>query len=150
MLSGLPVLARPAPAVFAIVADVERYPQFVPGCRAARIESREHGALVATLDVSKGPLTTSFTTRNGLDAPRSVSMQLVSGPFRALDGLWTLVPIGTAGCRIEFDLRFEFARGFPAALFDPVFADLAASLVDAFVSRARETIPAADGDPEPP
>jgi len=66
-------------------------------------------------------------------------MQLVSGPFRVLEGLWTLTPLGDLSCRIELDMRFEFTNRVTGALFEPMFQDTAASLVDAFVRRARET-----------
>jgi ribosome-associated toxin RatA of RatAB toxin-antitoxin module len=132
------LIARPAARVFGIIADVERYPEFVPGCHAARSQRLDDGDVLATLEVRRGPLSTTFTTRNRLLEPREVSMQLVDGPFRALVGRWSLQPIGEQGCRIDLELRFEFARGFPAALLDPVFEDLAASLVDAFVARSRD------------
>ena len=66
-------------------------------------------------------------------------MQFVSGPFRVLEGLWTLTPLGELGCRVELEMRFEFSNRVAGALFEPLFEDTAASLVDAFVKRARET-----------
>ena len=60
-------------------------------------------------------------------------MQFVSGPFRVLEGLWTLTPLGELGCRVELEMRFEFANRVAGALFEPLFEDTAASLVDAFV-----------------
>ena len=69
---------------------------------------------------------------------RAVGMTLVSGPFRSLEGLWTLTPLGDDGCSVELRMRFEFANRVSAALLEPVFEETAASLVDAFVVRARE------------
>jgi ribosome-associated toxin RatA of RatAB toxin-antitoxin module len=68
-------------------------------------------------------------------------MQFVSGPFRVLEGLWTLTPLGDLGCRVELEMRFEFANRAAGKLFEPLFEGTAASLVDAFVRRARETKP---------
>ena len=72
---------------------------------------------------------------------RSVGMEHVRGPFRTLQGRWTLTPIGAAGTRIELSLRFAFANALTAAVFEPLFEQTASSLVDAFVARAR-AIPA--------
>jgi ribosome-associated toxin RatA of RatAB toxin-antitoxin module len=97
--------------------------------------------MVATLNIKRGPLHAEFTTRNLLDADKRVLMQFVSGPFRVLEGLWTLTPLGDLGCRVELEMRFEFANRVAGALFEPLFESTAASLVDAFVKRARDTKP---------
>ena len=125
--------------MYALINDIERYPLFVPGCNAARIESRKDGEVVATLAIKRGPLRAEFTTRNLLEPDRRVLMQFVSGPFRVLEGLWTLTPLGELGCRVELEMRFEFANRVAGLLFEPLFQDTAASLVDAFVKRARDT-----------
>jgi len=125
--------------MYALINDIERYPEFVPWCAAARIDSRKDGEVVATLNIKRGPLRAEFTTRNLLEPDRRVLMQFVSGPFRVLEGLWTLSPLGELGCRVELEMRFEFANRVAGTLFEPLFEDTAASLVDAFVKRARET-----------
>jgi len=125
--------------MYELINDIERYPEFVPGCVAARVDSRKEAEMVATLNIKRGPLRAEFTTRNLLEPDRRVLMQFVSGPFRVLEGLWTLTPLGELGCRVELEMRFEFANRVAGALFEPLFEDTAASLVDAFVKRARET-----------
>jgi ribosome-associated toxin RatA of RatAB toxin-antitoxin module len=125
--------------MYRIINEIEHYPLFVPGCLAARIESRKELEVVATLEIRKGPLHAEFTTRNLLEPDRRVLMQLVRGPFRVLEGLWTLNPLGELGCRVELEMRFEFSNRVAGALFEPLFEGTAASLVDAFVRRARET-----------
>ena len=66
--------------------------------------------MVATLTIKRGPLKSEFTTRNLLEPDKRVLMQFVSGPFRVLEGLWTLTPLGDLGCRVELEMRFEFAN----------------------------------------
>jgi ribosome-associated toxin RatA of RatAB toxin-antitoxin module len=125
--------------MYALINDIERYPAFVPWCTAARVLSRTESEVVATLTIKRGPLRAEFTTRNLLEPGKRVLMQFVSGPFRVLEGLWTLTPLGELGCRVELEMRFEFANRVAGTLFEPLFEDTAASLVDAFVKRARET-----------
>ena len=133
-------LIAEAPArMFQLINDVERYPEFVPGCTAARVVSRKGNEMVASLSIKRGPLHADFTTRNLLDPDKRVLMQFVSGPFRVLEGLWTLTPLGELGCRVELEMRFEFANRVAGALFEPLFESTAASLVDAFVKRARDS-----------
>ncbi|MEO7385373.1 MAG: type II toxin-antitoxin system RatA family toxin [Gammaproteobacteria bacterium] len=138
-----------AEAMFALVADVESYPQFLPGCTASAILSREPGTLVASLSLEKGPFATRFTTRNTLEPPRRLTMELVEGPFEALHGEWSVTPLvgaagqvpraepAASGCRIELCVRFRFAGATRDVLLGPAFERTCSSLVDAFVEQAR-------------
>jgi ribosome-associated toxin RatA of RatAB toxin-antitoxin module len=133
------LIAESPGRMYALINDIERYPEFVPWCAAARVVSRKESEVVATLNIKRGPLRAEFTTRNLLEPDKRVLMQFVSGPFRVLEGLWTLTPLGELGCRVELEMRFEFANRLAGALFESLFEDTAASLVDAFVKRARDT-----------
>jgi ribosome-associated toxin RatA of RatAB toxin-antitoxin module len=130
-------LVNQSPArLYALINDVESYPQFLPWCTHARVESRTQQEIVATIGVRQGALHGEFTTRNSLDADRSVQMRLVSGPFRMLEGRWLLTPV-EAGCRVDLTMRFAFRHALTGLLFEAKFADTVGSLVDAFVARAR-------------
>jgi ribosome-associated toxin RatA of RatAB toxin-antitoxin module len=78
-----------------------------------------------------------ITTRNSLEHDRRVHMSLVHGPFKELEGEWTLTPVGVDGCRVDLSMRFAFKNAMSAIIFEPIFEQTAASLVDAFVARAR-------------
>ena len=131
------LIAEQPGRMYSLINDIERYPEFVPWCTAARIVERGEAEIVATLNIKRGPLKAEFTTRNLLERDRRVLMQLVSGPFRVLEGLWTLTPLGDLGCRVELEMRFEFSNRVTGTLFEPFFEESAGSLVDAFVKRAR-------------
>jgi len=130
-------LVNQSPAkLYALINDIESYPQFLPWCTHARVESRTPQEIVATIGVRQGALHGEFTTRNTLDTDRSVQMRLVSGPFRALEGQWLLTPVED-GCRVDLTMRFAFRNALTGLLFEPKFAEPLGSLVDAFVARAR-------------
>jgi len=131
------LVALPPVRLFALISDVERYPEFVPGCTHARIESRSEHEVIATLGVRRGALRAEFTTRNELDPDRRVTMNLVRGPFRVLQGEWLLTPIAAAGCRVDLSMRFAFSNPVSALILEPLFAQTVGALVDAFVARAR-------------
>ena len=131
------LIAESPARMYRLINDIERYPEFVPYCTGARVDSRKDNEVVATLVIKRGPLKAEFTTRNLLEPDRRILMQFGSGPFRVLEGLWTLTALGELGCRVELEMRFEFANRITGALFEPLFEDTAASLVDAFVRRAR-------------
>jgi ribosome-associated toxin RatA of RatAB toxin-antitoxin module len=133
------MVAVSAERLYELINDVERYPEFVPGCCVARVEERGEGYVIATLGVQRSALNTEFTTRNELEPARRVTMRLVKGPFRFLEGVWDIEPIGEQGCSVTLRLRFEFANRLAGAMFAPLFEETAASLVDAFVRRSRQS-----------
>src|SRR5262245_66046490 len=94
------LVAQSPSRMFALINDIERYPEFVPGCTHARIESRTPTEIIATLGVKRGPLQTELTTRNTLEPDSRVTMTLVRGPFQELTGGWKLTPVSEAGCRV--------------------------------------------------
>ena len=132
------LVARRPVLLYRLVEEVERYPEFVPGCTAAQVLERGDNQMIARLAVRRGLLRTEFTTRNVLDPGHSVHMHLVQGPFRVLEGHWSFMPVASNGCRIEFSLRFEFSNALKSALFDPLFEQTAGSLVRAFAVRAQQ------------
>jgi ribosome-associated toxin RatA of RatAB toxin-antitoxin module len=135
------IVPYPAEAMFALVADLEAYPQFLPGCTASAVLSRDSTRLVASLSISRGPFASSFTTCNTLEPPRRMTMELVDGPFRKLHGEWQVTPLADRsaeqGCRIELRVQFEFAGVARDWLLGPAFELTCSGLVDAFVARAK-------------
>lgn len=131
------LIAQSPAVVFALVADVANYPQFVPGCSSAEILMRSKDEVVARLSVHRGPLSTRLTTRNHLRPHEQIRIELVDGPLRTLHGLWSFTPVAANGCRIELSLEFEFSNAFKAALLEPLLESTATSMVQAFVARAQ-------------
>jgi ribosome-associated toxin RatA of RatAB toxin-antitoxin module len=131
------LINQPPARLFALINDIESYPQFLPWCTHASVRSRTPQEVVATIGVRQGALAGEFTTRNTLEADRRIRMQLVSGPFRALEGEWLLSELAGGGCRVELSMRFAFRNALTGLLFEPSFAATVGSLVDAFVARAR-------------
>jgi ribosome-associated toxin RatA of RatAB toxin-antitoxin module len=123
--------------MFDLVVDVERYPEFLPWVVAAEVHEKSATELLASMCMERAGVREKFTTRNRMDRPRRMSLMLVKGPFRSLDGLWTFDGIGSAGTRVELVMKFEFANPFIALLFGKAFESSVGQLIDAFVARAR-------------
>ena len=94
--------------------------------------------LRASMEMQRGGVRERFTTRNEFDRPSYMTMQLVDGPFRMLEGRWAFTPIGDAGTRVELEMRFEFASALVAMLFGKSFEESCGTLIDAFIGRARQ------------
>jgi coenzyme Q-binding protein COQ10 len=137
--------------LFDIVADVAKYPQFLPWCVAARIRTRTADGLVADLTIGFGPFRETFTSRVTLDRPRRVKVRYENGPFRYLNNQWDFLPHPT-GCEVDFFVDFEFRSRILQAAIGVVFNEAVRRMVGAFNKRARAVYgppAAADAPPAP-
>jgi ribosome-associated toxin RatA of RatAB toxin-antitoxin module len=132
------LLWHSAEQMFALVTDVDRYPEFLPWCDNARVLEHTSDGMVAEIGMSLSGFRKSFTTRNTHIPGRQVRVELIDGPFKHLDGVWDFVPLGDQGaCKIELHLNYAFESLF-GTLVGPVFDRIASTLVDAFVKRADQ------------
>lgn len=124
--------------MFQLVDDVDRYVEFLPWCTESRVLERSEDEVVATILLSKGSLNKAFTTRNLLQKHKMIEMRLVDGPFKHLQGFWRFDSLNDHACKVSLDLDYEFSSKLVALAIGPVFNQIANTLVDAFVVRAKE------------
>jgi ribosome-associated toxin RatA of RatAB toxin-antitoxin module len=124
--------------MFDLVNDVQAYPQFLPWCRGSRIISKNEDVVCASLDIAKGGIQHTFSTRNKLTHCSAIDIELIDGPFQHLEGHWQFTPLGDMGCRIQLDMDFSFSTRLLDVALGPVFSQISGSLVDAFCKRAQE------------
>jgi ribosome-associated toxin RatA of RatAB toxin-antitoxin module len=127
-----------ASQMFALVNDVNRYPEFLPWCVGAQVHELSATERTAMLRVARGVLQAEFTTLNQLTPGARIQMRLTHGPFRDLNGEWRFDDIGARGSRVHFRIEFEFKNRLAAAAFTSGFEALCGTIVDAFALRARE------------
>lgn len=135
------LLWHSAQEMFALVTDIERYPQFLPWCEHGEVIERGDDRMLAKVGMAISGLRHSFTTHNTHEIDRRVMMELVDGPFSHLDGCWEFTPLGDGSqraCKVEFRLSYGFSSQALAKLVGPVFDRIAGNLVDAFVKRADD------------
>lgn len=124
--------------MFALVDDVERYPQFLPWCRSSRVISRDEDEVRASIEVAKGAFAKSFTTSNRQQKNKMIEIRLLEGPFRRLEGFWRFDALSEGACKVSLDLEFEFSSTIASLTMGPIFSQVASSLVDSFIKRAAE------------
>ena len=136
-------VAHAASDMFALVADIERYPEFVPLCQALRIVRRErndgHDVIVARMTVAYKIFSESFTCR--VELQRNEGVILVSyldGPFRRMENRWVFAPAGEQECDVGFFLDYEFRSKTLAMLMGSVFDRAFRKFAAAFEARADE------------
>lgn len=127
-----------AAQMFALVDDVEHYPDYLPWCGGTEVLERSEVTTVATLHVNYHGIRTQFTTANEKQPVTSMLLRLREGPFRQLEGSWQFKPLGETACKIEFVLHYEFSNKLFEKALGPVFNHIASTFVDAFVKRADQ------------
>jgi coenzyme Q-binding protein COQ10 len=135
-------VAHSASDMFALVADVERYPEFVPLCQSMRILRREpmggEEAVIAAMTVAYKLFTESFTSRVVLKpAMRTIQVDYLDGPFRRLHNRWTFMPLAERQSEIGFYLDYEFRSRALQMLMGAVFDRAFRTFADAFEVRAN-------------
>ncbi len=130
------LIERSSAEMFNLVENIEDYPKFLPWCAKTEIDYRDAVRTVATLHISYLSVRSHFTTENGKQYPHVMSMRLVDGPFRRLEGQWNFRALSENACKIEFRLAYEFSSKIFEKVIGPVFGQIADTFVDAFVRRA--------------
>ena len=131
------VLIDRSPAeMFALVDRVEDYPAFLPWCGGTEVHARDEVRTDASIVIQFKGIRQRFSTDNRKSFPDRIDIKLVDGPFRRLDGSWIFLPLGALGCKVQFQLRYEFSSRMLEKLVGPVFEHIATTFVDAFVERA--------------
>jgi coenzyme Q-binding protein COQ10 len=123
--------------VFELVADIERYPEFLPWCIGARIRERQPNLVVADLIIGFKMLREQFTSRVALDPPRKIDVTYAEGPFHHLNNRWIFEKV-PEGCRIDFFVDFEFNSRLLQKVIGALFGEAVRRMVGAFEKRARE------------
>ena len=130
------VLPYTSEQLYSLVADVERYPEFLPWCRGSRVKEGDD-EVIAELTIGYGPAMASFTTRNRNRPGKEIRLALIEGPFRRLEGAWGFKQEKEGKTRMSLDLRFQFDDHGLGKLFDSVFENAMERILDAFKKRAQ-------------
>jgi len=141
--------------LFDLVADIERYPEFLPWCVGARIRERRQDVIVADLLIGFRMVRERFTSKVTLNRPNRIDVAYSEGPFRYLDNHWVFEPVGEGACRIDFFVDFEFRSRMLQKLIGVLFNEAVRRMVAAFEGRARQLYgqksaapPIVTGDPQ--
>ena len=134
------LLPHAAEQVFDLVADIERYPEFLEGCVGAEIHERGEASVTGTLRLSRAGISHGFTTRNTMQRPERIELALVEGPFNTFSGEWVFRTLGATACKTSLRLHFELNSSFVNVAAGKLFDKVALDLMDAIVRRANKEL----------
>jgi len=126
-----------AAKMFDLVAEVEKYPEFMPWCGGAVVSERTEHGMRASITIALAGVRQSFSTQNRHDYPHTIELELVDGPFSALTGKWSFVVLEQEACKVLFTLNYAFSSRTLETLVGPIFNRIASSFIDSFTQRAH-------------
>ena len=124
--------------MFKLVADVDRYEEFLPWCSGSRVLEHHGGNVLAELQVAYGPIKTAFTTRNRNHPNRMIEMHLVDGPLKHLEGAWQFKALPEGGTLVSLELQFQLHHSLLAVVEETFLQEAVEVMVSAFRERAGE------------
>ena len=132
------LVAQPAERVYDVVADVERYPGFVPWCEQARVLERNDERYVTQMRVSIRKVGFELKTTTLTRRPESIGVRLEEGPFRSLEIDWSFAPLAEDACKVVFMLSYELMPVLEGPLSTSVAERASRRIIDAFIARADQ------------
>ena len=127
-----------AASMYALVADIDAYPQFLPWCGGSRVLERDGDRVTAEIVIDFHGLKQSFTTVNEQHPVDRIDLHLVRGPFSNLEGSWGFAALADDACRVSLTLDYAFDNFLLRGIVGPVFQQIATTMVDSFVKRADD------------
>ena len=132
------VLPYSAQQLYTLVADIERYPEFLPWCIAARHRKREGNVVWSDLIIGFRMFRERFTSKVTLDAPHRIDVEYIDGPLRYLRNHWIFIDLPEGGCEIDFYVEFEFKSKLLQKLIGALFHEAVSRMVRSFEARAKD------------
>jgi ribosome-associated toxin RatA of RatAB toxin-antitoxin module len=122
--------------MFDLVANINSYQNFLPWCSKSSSFIDENNHTIGNIEIDYLKIKTHFITKNINKAPYKIDMDFVDGPFNDLHGFWSFTPLGNNGCKIEFNLNYEFSNIIVEKIIGPVFNFITKNIIDCFIKEA--------------
>ncbi len=123
--------------MFDLVADVAKYPEFMPWCGGTTVHRHDEKGMEASITISIAGVKQTFTTRNDHDYPGLITFHLVNGPFSTLTGNWEFHELDKNACKVVYIMEYAFSSRTLEAVVGPIFNRIASSFIDSFTQRAQ-------------
>ncbi len=123
--------------MFDLVADVAKYPEFMPWCGGTQVHSHDEHGMQASVTIVFAGVRQTFTTRNEHQYPDLITIELVDGPFSHLRGKWEFKALAPDACKVIYTMEYAFSNRALEMVVGPVFNRIASSFIDSFTQRAQ-------------
>lgn len=132
------ILPYSSEQLFDLVMDIDKYPEFLPWCLAARVNERKRNELGADVIVGYGPFREKFTSRVRFKRPKEIEVDYLQGPLRQLQNKWTFRDMRGGQCEVDFFIDFALKSKLFEKLVDQFFHRALVKMINAFEARALQ------------
>ncbi|UOF93957.1 MAG: type II toxin-antitoxin system RatA family toxin [Bordetella sp.] len=123
--------------MFDLVADVDKYSEFMPWCGGSKIQHKNEQGILASIIIDFRGIYQKFSTWNQHCFPNYINLELVEGPFSSLTGKWEFQDFSEKYCKVCFTMEYTFSNTIIKFLISPIFNNIASSFIDSFIKRAK-------------
>ncbi len=120
--------------IFNLINDIKSYPNYLPWCTKSEVKSAE--IIIGKIFISKSFINWNFSTKNTIKKNKSISLELVDGPFESLTGKWLFSPINQFNTRVSLDIDYKFKSSIIELSIEPIFSSIMNSILKSFVQEA--------------
>jgi ribosome-associated toxin RatA of RatAB toxin-antitoxin module len=124
--------------MFTLIDNVKEYQSFLPWCDKSDELYRDIDEVKATLTIGAAGIQKSFSTHNLLQTNKMIEIRLLDGPFSHLEGFWRFDEQDGGGCKVSFDLEYEFSNSLIGMMAGPLFHQATSSMLKAFLEQAEK------------
>lgn len=134
------ILPYPIDQVYALVNDIEAYPDYMSGCVGAEIHQQSETMMDGSLHIAKAGLSYTLRTSNILNPPLQIKMQLVDGPFKEFRGEWNFIKLSEEACKVTFQIAYTFKNRLLERAVKGLVDSMADNMVQATIKRAEQNL----------
>lgn len=127
-----------AKQIFDLVADVEKYPEFLPWVLSATILSKEENKFTADLEIGYKIIRTSYRSEVILTPDQTIDIRYINGPFQRLNNHWNFKEINEEWMEVDFFIDFDFQSSYLQVVLQSAFSEVVKRMIQAFEKRAAE------------
>ena len=122
--------------IFNLINDIESYPNYLPWCTKSEVKEESADTIIGKIFISKSFINWNFSTKNTIKKNKSISLELVDGPFESLTGKWLFSPINQFNTRVSLDIDYKFKSSIIELSIEPIFSSIMNSILKSFVQEA--------------
>lgn len=124
--------------MYDLVTAIRNYPKYLPWCNKAEVIEEHDNVVTGSVYIEYLKIKTHFATKNLNTVNEKIEMSFIAGPFKSFTGEWNFIPLGETGCKIEFNLNYQFSNIILEKAIGPVFSYISKNIVDCFIKEANK------------
>ena len=122
--------------IFNLINDIKSYPNYLPWCTKTEVSEESDNSIIGKIFISKSFINWNFSTKNIVKKNKSISLELVDGPFESLNGTWSFLPTDKFNTKVSLEINYQFKSSIIELSIEPIFTSIMNSILKSFVQEA--------------